>query len=77
MPKLPQIGHCTTLDQFLTRLVRLCDGSDVTGLAVVLSRQNGEAISTHQFGMNSDELAIAGALLDDYAKDICTDYVEH
>ncbi len=77
MAKLPTVEHSHDLAEFLAKIIALCADSDVTGIAIVLSRQNGEALSSHQFGMDDSELAISSALLDDYAKGFVGDNIAH
>lgn len=78
MTDKPQVGECKSLAHFIEQITFLCQhGYNVTGIAVVLSVDNGECITTHQYGMTSDDLAIAGALVSEYASGTSTDHIVH
>jgi hypothetical protein len=65
---IPAVGKPKTLAQFIEEITFLCQhGFNVTGIAVVLSVDNGECITTHQFGMTENDLAIAGQLMTEYS----------
>ncbi len=71
---IPKVNQCNSLHQFLAEIDFLCQSYDITGIAVALSVQSGECISTCQYGMDSPELEIASALLADYAKGMIVDH---
>ena len=72
----PKIEDCSNVADMLSQLSALCERFVITGIAVILSVQDGACITTHQFGMDSRELEIASELIADYARGILTEYVE-
>lgn len=73
----PQVNHCDTVEDMLVELSRLCDEFNVTGIAITLSLDNGECITTHQVGMDSQELAISSVLMAEYATGVVSDHTRH
>lgn len=72
-----EVGHCDSVDDLLDGIATLCERHNVTGIAVVLSIQSGECMTTHQFGLDDSELAVASQLLADYSKWLVIDHIEN
>jgi len=75
-PNIPKVGKCHDKWELLNAIAEICHTYNVTGLAVVVSVKDGECITTHQFGMEDNELIIGGLLLNDYAQGITINHME-
>lgn len=70
------VGECKTINSFLDAIEALCHIHNVTGIAVTLSIQNGECITTHQYGMDETQLRISSELLSEFAKGSTSNFTE-
>jgi hypothetical protein len=70
----PRVNNPQSIADFLSDINDICNNHNVTGMVVVLSINNGDCITTHQFGMDNTDLAISAQLMNAFASGDCTNF---
>lgn len=71
MSQLQTVGLCDTVTDFLTELARF----KIVSIGVIVF--DGQAYTTHQFNMTSEDMFIASSLWDSFAKGDYSNHREH